>query len=531
MSDPGPYLVLGAGPAGAAAATALAAAGRQVVVLDAGLTLEPEREAARQRMAATAPALWSAADVALTRFSAHGAGGAGYKQLFGSDLAFREDGVLGLAARPGVAARPSYALGGLSNVWGAGVLPYAERDLGGWPITAGELSDAYRAVFEFVPYAAEEDELAARYPLHAVPDGPLLRSEVGDQLLARLRAHAPRLAGAGYHFGASRLAVRVGHPAPSSGCCYCAHCLDGCPYGHIYNAGDTIAALRQAGLIDYRPGLHVDRISERDGEVIVEASALRGGPVASFSAPRAFLAAGAVSSTVILQRSGLLPERTMIRDSQTLYLPFLWIGRTGRTGREPGHTLAQAFMVLDDPAVCAHSVHISLYTYNDGLAERARAAHPRLASLLGPALDAITRRLVIGICFLHSDDSHRIASSLGQAGRSVSLEAVPNPATPATLARLQRALSRSLAAIGLIPLTPLAEQAPTGGGFHSGGSVPMRARPGAGEADTLGRPLGARRIHVVDSSCFPSIPSGTITLPAMANAHRIATAATLEDRA
>ncbi len=58
----------------------------------------------------------------------------------------------------------------------------------------------------------------------------------------------------------------------------------------------------------------------------------------------------------------------------------------------------------------------------------------------------------------------------------------------------------------------------------------MRTRPRVGEADTLGRPLPARRIHVVDSSCFPSIPSGTITLPAMANAYRIATSAVLEER-
>jgi len=510
---------------------ALTAAGRQVVVLDAGLTLEPERDAARRRMAATAPALWSAADIALTRFSAGAAAGAGYKQLFGSDVAFRDDGALDLRQQPGVGARPSYARGGLSNVWGAGVLPYTEDDLRGWPVSAHELSDAYRAVFSFVPYAAEEDELAARYPLYAAPDGPLLRSDVAEQVLARLRAHAPALARAGCHFGASRLAVRVGYPAPARGCCYSGHCLDGCPYGHIYNAGDTIAALSRDGLIDYRPGLHVQRLSERRGKVTVEASTLGGGAPVRIDAARAFLAAGAVSSTLVLQRSGLLAPRAEILDSQTLYLPFLWMGRIGQTGREPGHTLAQAFLVLDDPDVCAHPVHISLYTYNPGLTERARAIHPRLSSLLGPALEAATRRVVVGICFLHSDESHRIVSIVGEDRRAWQLAPRLNPATPATLRGLQRALLRSLGRLGLIPLAPLAERAPLGGGFHSGGSVPMRLRPGAGEADTLGRPLPAQRIHVVDSACFPSIPSGTVTLTAMANAYRIALAAMREDRA
>jgi choline dehydrogenase-like flavoprotein len=523
-----PYVIVGAGPAGVATAKALAARGRRAVVLDAGMTLEPAREAARQRMAGAERSLWSAADVALTRFRADGKAAAGYKQLFGSDVAFRDDGALELHAEPGVAARPSYALGGLSNVWGAGMLPYPQRDLRGWPLGADELAAGYRAVLGFVPHAGEEDELAERYPLYARPDGPLLRSQAAEQVLARMRAHASTLERAGCHFGGSRLAVRVGHPAPQAGCVYCLHCLDGCPYGHIYTAAQTIEELREAGLIDYRPGLHVDRVQERGAEVIVEATPLASGgaqPGVRLRARRVFLAAGALSSTIILQRSGLLPARAELLDSQTLYLPFLWIGRTGATGREPGHTLAQLFLVLEDAAVCSNPVHVSLYTYNDGLIERARAAHPRLAALAGPALESVTRRLVIGICFLHSDESQRIASSVSPEGRSVRLAAVPEPDVPALLARLRRSLRRSLGPIGLLPLAPLAELAAAGGGFHFGGSLPMRERPGAGEADTLGRPYPARLVHVVDSACFPSIPSGTITLPAMANAYRIASAA------
>jgi choline dehydrogenase-like flavoprotein len=533
IDDDGRYrhVVVGAGPAGAAAAKALVGAGERPLVLDAGLTLEDERESARRRMAQTLPADWSAADVALTRYSAQGASGAGYKRLFGSDLAFRDDGALALSADESVGARPSYAIGGLSNVWGAGVLPYLQRDLRGWPIAEEELTDAYRAVFRFVPYAAEHDELAQRYPLVAEPDGPLLRSPAAEALLARLRRRHRRLQGAGLHFGAPRLAVRVGHPAPAAGCVYCGHCLDGCPYGHIYNAAETIAALDRAGEIDYRPGLHVEQLAEQDGEVEVHARSLADGANMSVRASRVFLAAGAVSSTIVLQRSHLLPERAEILDSQTLYLPFAWLGRIGQTGREPGYTLAQAFLVLEDPAVSEHPVHISLYTYNDGLSERARAAHPLLTAPLGPALDAITRHLIIGICFFHSDDSGRVLCSVRRGAGAVRLEAVRGPSTPDTLARFGAALRRALAPVGLIPLTPLAEVAPAGGGYHYGGSVPMRTDPRAGESDTLGRPYPARRIHVVDSSCFPAVPGGTVTFPAMANAHRITTRALEQDPA
>jgi ferredoxin len=528
MSDSEPYIVVGAGPTAAAAAKALLAVGARVVVLDTGLSLEDEREGARRRMAASTPETWQPSDLALTRYEADGTSGRGYKRLFGSDLAFRDDGVLSVSADPGVGARPSYALGGLSNVWGAGLLPYTDSDLAGWPITAADLAEGYRAVLDFVPYAAEEDELAERYPLMRAPDGPLIRTQAGEALLVRLRRHRRALADAGYHFGASRLAVRVGHPAPSNGCVYCGHCLDGCPYGHIYNAAQTIEELRGEGLIEYRSGVHVDRVSERDGEILVEATALAGGPGVSLRAPRVFLAAGAISTTVILQRSGLLGARAEIADSQALYLPFAWAGRTGRTGREPGHTLAQTSIVLDDPAVCANPIHITLYTYNDGLSERARASHPRLAAMLGPTLDSITRRLAIGICFFHSDDSDRVATSWDEHSESVRLEPVLNPTTTATIGRFQRALRRSLGRIGLVPLAPLAEVAPPGGGFHYGASIPMSSRPAFGECDTLGRPSATRRIHVVDGSCFPSVPGGAITFSAMANSHRIATAAVRE---
>ena len=49
----------------------------------------------------------------------------------------------------------------------------------------------------------------------------------------------------------------------------------------------------------------------------------------------------------------------------------------------------------------------------------------------------------------------------------------------------------------------------------------MRSDPGPLETDVFGRVQGWKRIHVVDASVFPSIPATTITLTAMANAHRI----------
>jgi len=156
--------------------------------------------------------------------------------------------------------------------------------------------------------------------------------------------------------------------------------------------------------------------------------------------------------------------------------------------------------------------------------------HPRLSAIAGPALDPIIRRLAVAICFFHSDDSEHIATIFSPGAQAVRLDPVPNPALRPTARRFQRALMRSLGRIGLVPLAPLADIAPAGGGYHYGSSIPMTAQPSFGECDTLGRPHGTRRIHVVDASCFPAVPGGAITFSAMANSHRIATAAAREDR-
>jgi choline dehydrogenase-like flavoprotein len=49
----------------------------------------------------------------------------------------------------------------------------------------------------------------------------------------------------------------------------------------------------------------------------------------------------------------------------------------------------------------------------------------------------------------------------------------------------------------------------------------MKRSPAELETDTNGRLYGFKNVYLVDATTFPSIPSTTITLTAMANAYRI----------
>jgi choline dehydrogenase-like flavoprotein len=129
--------------------------------------------------------------------------------------------------------------------------------------------------------------------------------------------------------------------------------------------------------------------------------------------------------------------------------------------------------------------------------------------------------------YLHSDHSPSIGIRLEPEPEEDRLELTPiaNAESRPMIRRVLGKLTRQARRLGAVPLSPLLQVGTPGRGFHSGGSVPMRRAPGPFECDTLGRPNGWQRVHVVDASVFPSVPATTITFTAMANAHRIATAA------
>jgi hypothetical protein len=109
----------------------------------------------------------------------------------------------------------------------------------------------------------------------------------------------------------------------------------------------------------------------------------------------------------------------------------------------------------------------------------------------------------------------------------VRLAAIHNPATAGYAREFRKELSRLLRQAGAYTAGRTLLGLP-GAGCHLGGSFPMRANPRSElETDSLGRPFGWQRVHVVDGACLPSIPATTITFSLMANAHRIAAQANL----
>ncbi len=241
---------------------------------------------------------------------------------------------------------------------------------------------------------------------------------------------------------------------------------------------------------------------------------------------RVFLAAGVLeTSRILLSAPVSAPDELILKDSQNAFLPMIQKWRIPRRpDAMPLHTLAQLFVEIDNPDVSDRLVHSQIYTWNEFYGPELKAKYARWLPGCGPVLDLLCRRLVVAQIFLHSDASARIGLRLAGDGRLVPRK-IENPATAPTLNAATRKLSRAMRSAGLIALRFAACPGAPGSSFHVGGSVPMAPTPGPGESDTLGRPHGSQRIHIVDASVLPSIPATTITFSVMANAHRIASQA------
>jgi choline dehydrogenase-like flavoprotein len=517
--------VIGSGPAGVAAASALLARGREVVLLDAGVTLEPGRRALVERMAAAAPEDWRREDVEALRGGTRGTvRGVPLKFAYGSDYPYREVERWLPFENRGSDTRPTLARGGFSSVWGAAVLPYSAEDLDDWPISAEELAPHYRAALRLLPLSARVDDLADELPLYAERPRPLHPGAQARSLMEDLERRRARLRAAGLRFGWSRLAVRAEPEEGRPGCAYCGLCLHGCPYGLIYDSAATLAQLQQRGGFHYRDGVIAERLEETPDAVVVHGRERPGGAPLRIEAERVLVACGAVGSTRLLLASLEAFDRPVeILDSQYFLLPLLRFTSAGRARDEALHTLSQVFLELRHASVTPRNVHLQVYGYNPLYRQALAGLLGPAARPLGPLLDAALARVLLVMGYLHSDVSPRIVARLRRDGRLL-LGERRHPETRPTLRRVLRHLARHAGALRALPAAPLLRVAPAGRGFHSGGSLPMRRAPGELECDVLGRPTGLSRVHAVDSTTFPTIPSTTITLSVMANAHRIASA-------
>ncbi len=524
-----PNLVVGSGPSAAACTRALLDRGHRVVMIDAGLDLDPQVANRVSQIARAPVTTWreQLRDVGGDR-SRPNYRGLPEKLVFGSDYPFRHLDAAGPITQHGADTFWSFALGGLSNVWGANTLPFHDSDLKAWPFRGETLAPFYREVLRYVPLAGAVDELAEWFPTYTTDIQPLRPSAQAAALLERWRAARTALTAAGVTFGQSRLAVRTQALQEKPGCVYCGSCLYGCPHHLIWSSAFAVRDLRTHSRFTYHSSVIVERVVQEGSAVTVTGRSTTSGELHQWVADRVFVGCGAVNSTrIALQSREIMDEELLLKDSQYFMIPFVMERKARGVRNLDSHGLSQLCMEISDPSVSANSVHLLLYTFND-LFLRALDTLPGPARVaVSPFRDALLDRLGVIQGYLHSDDSASLAVSVKRHGNGFAarVRGVRQPGTVRVIDVLLGKLRRMRRLTGVRPLGFMRQIGAPGKSYHVGGSLPMRLSPGRMETDIYGRVADMNRVHFIDPATFPSMPAANSTLTAMANACRIGAAA------
>lgn len=515
------FCVIGSGPSAIGCISSLLDQGLKVTVLDIGNKLDSAKRNIVSKLGSVAPSCWEGNDVASLQEGIEVSNkGIPLKLFFGSDFPYQLPEVGTDYQCGSVGALPSFALGGLSNVWGAAMLPYRDEDMLSWPFGRKELEPHYKAVLKLTGLSATEDDLLEYFPLYTdscsfVPGGKQTENLFQDLWSSRETLRRKKV-----FFGRSRLAFKQ---TPTQGCEKCNLCMYGCPYGVIFNSSQLIHEWSAAKKIEYIDNVIVEKVEEKKDHILVHGLSTSG-EVFQCAYERVFLAAGLLPSTAIILRSqDRYEEPITALDSQYFIFPFLRFFGSGKVTQEKMHTLSQLFIEIMDPLLSASTIHLQAYGYNDLIY---KALQKTFRFLMPDAiLQQILSRLLVFQGYLHSDCSSKLQLTLQRSqGREI-LQVIPlvNTQTGVIIKKILRKITFLASSIKGVPLIPMLQMGEVGRGFHSGGSFAMARNPTNNQSDLLGRPSGFRKLHLVDSSSFPSVPATTVTYTAMANAHRIAT--------
>jgi ferredoxin len=520
-------LIIGSGAAAAGAALALSHRENiKITVIDIGLQLESDREKLIEALASSSPDKWDEQTIELISKQPVASRNSRIpeKRVFGSDYPFRNVGQLaGLTTVNGATATLiSSAYGGFSNVWGSQIMPFTSAAFEAWPVNAATMRRHYEAILHHIPFAGEEDDLAARFPLLRPPVPLPSMSPRSEHVINAYEKHRSRLNDRGITIGRARLAFDSGK------CIRCGLCMVGCPYGLIYSTAQTFDSLRHAGRVTFNGGLLALKVIEEANRVRVITKEIATGQIRPFEADRVFVACGAIGTTRLVSNSlGLFNTDLPMLESRQFVLPLLSLHATEDPRNKRDFTLNQFNMIVAPGGGSVDLSTIHFYTFNpafiNGLPPllRTRSAEWLQVQLL--------RRLTVAFGYLPSWNSARLrvhigsrCEQLGFPDFHISSEAPPSGQGQMLRAVLLR-LVQSARILDLYPLVPMLQLSATGKSYHWGGSFPHTTdRPIIFSSDRLGRVGPWDRIHLVDASVFPTVPAMTFGLTVMANAHRIA---------
>lgn len=510
------FIIIGAGPAGVSAAYALR--NKSVLMLDVGYTCSEERLAPKnlydlKRTENVYDLILGKDFESLEHFS-HGYLSPKLKGPLMRYITRIPELLSGIDSGNNFEAQQSFAKGGLANAWGAGLMRYGSADLKDFPISPDDLDPFYDELTALVGISGDKDDLRDYFGSDAGILPPLNLSPLCQNFLNKYNTFKASRDKSNILVGRPRLAVLSrdynGRPA------YPYHNQDFFqPHNpSVFNPAFLLDDILRHGKINYRPSSLVTEYFENGEHVEVRGVSLDTNEPFSYTARHIILAAGTLNTTRIVLRSHKdFTTRLPILDNAIAFIPFVDIGLVGKK------FVPEVFPGAELCVVASPNSPIPLQSSVYGLSGTLRGdlvsefplsirSNIRLTKYLGPALG------MMQVFFPDYSSKKNYISLKENGGFHVNYEQRQSLHLSPLVSFLHglRYFTSSL----------IIKKPAPGSSIHYAGTLPMRKEPTHRyETNIDGTLAGSKRVHIVDGSVFPRLPSKNHSFTIMANAMRV----------
>lgn len=478
--------IIGTGPSGTATRWALQALNVTFVVFDANLREESE--------------FLNSTGEQIVRTES--------KLKFGSDLPYRHFRYGPIIQTGNTKIRSSFTKGGLSEVWGATLLPYQQDTIEKWGLRWQDFENAYNFILKRLPYASFSNNPKSGFGEYGRPKRmhihPLFHNAT------KIKTNINQI-----EFGASRLAIQV-KDSEGRGCYYCNQCLNGCPDGYIWSASHSQDEL-SPGDVNTRPGIRVIEIYEKNEDIYVKGISEEGRLEEIGPFGKVFLGCGPIETFRILSQSGYIPNTTLLYDSPTFYFPLI-SRKFSFSSQGFGIALSQLYCHLQGNPDKSE-FHFQVYAQSDALIERIINMFPPAKLIPRSIWRILTKRVLVCIGYRESGADTQIRVTRAEDG-GILCEDGYKVSKFQLKKEIRKRLFLSIRDIwkaGFLFTGLGIKVGAPGEGVHYGANLQHDS-----SITHDGKIIKSNGIYVVDSSALQSISAGPITLTIMANAYRIA---------
>jgi hypothetical protein len=423
-------------------------------------------------------------------------------------------------------ALESLAYGGLGNGWGAGCARYAPIELKAMGLDPAAMADAYRVIGGRIGIAAQADDAT---PYCSADLGETQEPLRMDASIAALHAAYRRRRGAlkrrGIVMGKDPMAVLTRPIGDRGATPYTDMEFWADPARAVWRPWMSLDALRRGPRFRYAPGHYVLAFSEEaGGAVAVRAQPLDGGDDCVFRARRLVLACGALGTARIVMRATGARELPLLTNGYAI-AACLHPRMLGRVLERRRTSLGQLEMFHDPRGDGLGVRMVSLYTYRSLLLFKLVKEAPLAMADALPLLRAIEPALVLATinhpdapaegktCALIPDPVSATGDALWVTHAPTALERESNRTS-------QHEILWGLRRIGCLPLR--VQPMPQGSTVHYAGVLPFADDGAPLSLDRDGRLAGTRTVYVADGSGFRYLPANGHSFTLMANAHLVA---------